>query len=315
MEIDLRDIDAADRSLAISHPWQVDEELEESVRRFGILTPVEVRQDRGKRFQIVHGFRRLEAARRARLQHMPARLVKGDDEFLFWTALEANRTSRGLSVLEAAAAAGILRNRFDYSEKRLTDEVLPRLGRRGDRRTLSRLLQISALDERLQRAIHQGLEAELALRLYKRPRQLQDLVLSRIERYRLGRNKQREFFELLDELLAASGEDSARRFWRESGLAAVEARGRTGPDRFAALLEELRRLRYPSLYRHRHSFRSLLDELDLPSSIRLQEPPNFEGGDLQILLSVSSPRELSEAARRLARAAESPAFQRACALL
>ncbi|HSR52187.1 MAG TPA: ParB N-terminal domain-containing protein [Acidobacteriota bacterium] len=315
IEMEWESIKIRDRSLALSQPWQADEDLLESVRRFGILVPLEVCRQPDGCCQVVHGFRRLEAARQAGLEKLPVRLLEGPEEDLFLAALEANRTGRSLTDLEAAAALGILRDRFGYEEKRLIEEVLPLLGRRADRRTLHLLLQVWRLDEELKKGIHQGLEAELAVRLAKRPSQLREWFLPRVERYRLGRNKQKEFFELLDDLWAASGQESLETFWEESGLASVEARGRTGPDRFAALLARLRRLRYPALHRHRSRFNDLRRRLQLPSAVTLREPPHFEGGSFQIFLTVSRPDELAHSAEALLRAARDPAFGEMCRLL
>ena len=302
--VSLGEVDSEDRSLALSRPWQLSDSLFASIARHGVLTPLRLRPKQNGLMQVVHGFRRFEAARRLKLPSIPGLVCASRDLLkLFLQALEESRTARTLSSLEKAAALKTLKYRFNVPEKRLVEEFLPLLEIKKERRHLRFHLELADLPDALQRALAGGLEVETALLLARRPKEFQSLCCRVILGLQLGVNRQKELVEMLDEIIAsASGSVSPDQAWKDLGAAEVESRTGLSPsDRRKRILSLLRQARYPSLSRHQARFDELKVALKLPPQIRLQAPRYFEGNSLEITMTVRGAGQLNELAKELKR--------------
>jgi len=87
--------------------------LVKSVRQKGILENLIVRQIEDEKFgfELVSGWRRLNAARKAGLTSVPAKIVEADDKEAFEIALTENVQRNNLSPLEIAKAARFYREK------------------------------------------------------------------------------------------------------------------------------------------------------------------------------------------------------------
>jgi ParB family chromosome partitioning protein len=122
------------------------EELAASIARLGVLQPVLVRE-RGARFELIAGERRLRAAERAGLREVPAIVVETDDQGSLERALVENVHRQDLNPLEEAAAYRQL-----IDEGGLTHEaVAERVGK--NRVTITNLLRLLDLPVTVQALI------------------------------------------------------------------------------------------------------------------------------------------------------------------
>lgn len=316
--VSLEEVDSEDRSLALSRPWQLSSGLLESIDRHGILTPLGLRRPPSGLLQIIHGFRRFEAARRLGLPSVPGLICESQDLLdLFLQALEENRTARRLSRLEKAAALRTLKYRFNVPEKRLVEAFLPLLDLQPEGRLLGIHLELADLPDALQQALDGGLEVETALKLARRDEEFRRLCCRVIVGYQLGRNRQKEFVEMLDEIVAStSGRASAVQVWKELGAAEIEAQAGLSPaDRRKRILAQLRQARYPSLARHQARFDQLKATLKLPPQVRLQAPRHFEGSSLEIAMTIREAGQLPKLARELERISASREWEELFGLL
>lgn len=318
--VPLAEVDSQDRSLALSRPWQLRPSLLASIASHGILTPLRLRPKQNGLMQVVHGFRRFEAARRLGLPSIPGLVLASRNLLkLFLQALEEGRTARTLSSLENAAALRTLKYRFNVPEKRLIEEFLPLLDLKENRRTLRLHLDLAVLPDALQQALERGLENETALRLSGRPEDFQSLCCRLILSFQLGKNRQKKLVEMLDEILAAASKQevqSVEEVWRELGCAALENRADLTPaDRWKRILALLRQARYPALSRHQARFDELKAALKLPPPVRLQAPRYFEGSSLEISMTVREARQLDGLARELKRISGSQEWEELFRLL
>ncbi|MGH9342012.1 MAG: ParB/RepB/Spo0J family partition protein [Acidobacteriota bacterium] len=294
-------IDAGDRIFAIRFPWLSKAALLVSIRNAGILSPLQLQRKPGG-FRIVNGFRRYEAARELEIQDLPAIIREGESEReLFLQALFENLTTRALHPLEKAVALQQLKNRFGFEQEQLIEEFLPLLEIRPDRFHLQQYLEIARLPESIQRRLAESLELEIALKLAAWGGEEQALILDRISRYQLGRNRQKELFALLDELRGPSGNRrSVPEIWSTDGISEIENDDRLpAPEQFQKILDYLRRLRYPTLGRYEERFSRLKSDLKIPPEIHFQAPRFFEGDRLSVSFSFQTPQELGRAADKL----------------
>lgn len=104
-------------------------ELTHSIREFGLLQPVVVREvpadgyGPGVRYELVVGERRWRAAREAGLEQLPAIVRQTGDQAMLRDALLENIHRAQLNPLEEAAAYQQLLDEFDVTHEELADRI------------------------------------------------------------------------------------------------------------------------------------------------------------------------------------------------
>ncbi|MGI8816044.1 MAG: ParB/RepB/Spo0J family partition protein [Pseudonocardia sp.] len=126
------------------------EELAHSIKEFGLLQPIVVRELEPGRFQLIMGERRLRAAQRAGLQRLPAIVRQTDDDKLLRDALLENIHRVQLNPLEEAAAYEQLLAEFGVTHEELAD----RLGR--SRSVVTNMIRLLRLPVAVQRRVAAG---------------------------------------------------------------------------------------------------------------------------------------------------------------
>ncbi len=301
--IPLENIDGQDRTFATSFPWQASDLLKESIANYGVLTPLLLRSPR---VQIVQGFKRFEVARKLGLDTIPAVVIEsGRSEDLFEQALSENLASRSFSDLEKAEVVAKLKEVFGRKERSLIDS-LPGLGVKADRRHLSTLIALAHVPEQVKRAVDQGLDVETAIRISRMPTLHQMFYCEFFGRIQLGRNKQRAFFELFDEI--GSREDlDPDALWDQLGCAAIENREGLSPsDKWHQIHRLLHRNRYPRLAQSENRLEKYRSELRLPRQVQLIVPRNFEGDSVTLTIRATDQSELVELSGKVQDLATSP---------
>ncbi len=115
------------------------EELAESIRIHGIITPLALRRTENGRYEIVAGERRFRAARRAGLTEVPAVIVDVDDKTAAEIALIENLQREDLNPVEEAEGIRSLISEFSMTQ----EEAATRLGK--SRSSLANALRLLAL--------------------------------------------------------------------------------------------------------------------------------------------------------------------------
>ena len=126
------------------------EELAQSIKQQGVITPVTLRQMPDGRYQLVAGERRLRASKRAGLKEIPAYVRTATDIQMMEMALVENIQRSDLNAIEVAQAYRQL-----IEECRLThDQLSERVGK--DRSTISNYLRLLGLPAESQEALVTG---------------------------------------------------------------------------------------------------------------------------------------------------------------
>ncbi|MBN2257285.1 MAG: ParB/RepB/Spo0J family partition protein [Anaerolineaceae bacterium] len=127
------------------------QELAESIREHGIIQPLIVsRENDGNHYVLIAGERRLEAARLAGLQSIPAILRQVGDQDRLELALIENVQRSDLLPLETAEAYRQLNEEFKLSH----EEISRRVGK--SRVSISNTLRLLKLPERIKTALLDG---------------------------------------------------------------------------------------------------------------------------------------------------------------
>jgi len=125
-------------------------ELEHSIREFGLLQPIVVRESGPGRFQLVMGERRWRASQRAGLRRIPAIVRTTADDVMLRDALLENIHRVQLNPLEEAAAYEQLLAEFGVTHSQLAD----RLGR--SRPVVTNTIRLLKLPVPVQRRVAAG---------------------------------------------------------------------------------------------------------------------------------------------------------------
>lgn len=125
-------------------------ELAHSIKEFGLLQPIVVREISPDRYQLVMGERRWRAAHQAGLERLPAIVRQTEDEALLRDALLENIHRVQLNPLEEAAAYEQLLAEFGVTHDQLAD----RLGR--SRPVVTNMIRLLRLPVAVQRRVAAG---------------------------------------------------------------------------------------------------------------------------------------------------------------
>ena len=127
------------------------EELAASIRLYGVIQPIVVRplaDDGG--YEIVAGARRVQAARQAGLDRIPALVRQADDGEALEVALVENLIREDLNPIEEAKAFVTLIETYGLSQ----EQVAERVGL--DRSTVANTVRLLALPVGVQAAVARG---------------------------------------------------------------------------------------------------------------------------------------------------------------
>jgi ParB family transcriptional regulator, chromosome partitioning protein len=125
-------------------------ELEHSIREFGLMQPIVVRELGGDKYELVMGERRLRAAQRAEMAAIPAIVRQTTDDAMLRDALLENIHRVQLNPLEEAAAYQQLLDEFDVTH----DELASRIGR--SRPVITNTIRLLRLPLPVQRRVAAG---------------------------------------------------------------------------------------------------------------------------------------------------------------
>ena len=99
------------------------DELTDSIREHGVLSPLMVRGIEGGFYQIIAGERRWRAARAAGLTELPARVVVADDKRALELAMVENLQREDLSPIEEARGYRALMEEFSMTQEEVAQRV------------------------------------------------------------------------------------------------------------------------------------------------------------------------------------------------
>ncbi len=296
----LVDIDFEDRTFPFSYGI-IPASLESSIANVGLLqAPLLVAGDNG--YKIVSGRRRLEVLRNKAIRKTAAKSLeiavtvaeKSSFQELFRRALWENLTIREFNLVEVAdiyiAALKIFRP--DELEKEIMPAlklpIKPRFQQRcqvvvGFSRPLRELLANGTIDGETVDLIREWSVDERAA--------LAELVVE----FSLRRNKLREVVSRLEDLSRRDRVSpleplsAARKFVLvESGGVDVEL-----------LRTHLKSLLYPHLTAAQNEFASRQESFAWPANLRLESPPDFEGGKFRLSFTFTDAKEWQKTCEKL----------------
>ncbi|MGA9263218.1 MAG: ParB N-terminal domain-containing protein [Desulfobacterales bacterium] len=253
------------------------DKLKNSIAALGVLDPPILRQ-KADGYQIVAGFRRIDACRLLGRYDIRARVLPTDidDSTCVRLAIADNSLQRPLDLIETARALKLL-------SEVVTDEM--ELSRQAavlalpDNPSLMRkIMSLTTLPAGLQNRLTAG---ELAMAMALELKRLDSTTAESMGRLfadlKLGLNRQRELLSLLTEIARREGITLAELLTEPALLNLMSAPDLERSQKAGQLRSLLRRRRYPVMSAATARFQDLVRQLHLGPGIQLVPPGNFEG--------------------------------------
>lgn len=151
-ELNIEDIDIdPDQPRRLFNPEKLGE-LSDSIKQYGVMSPILVRVSNGGTYRLISGERRLRAAKLAGLKSIPVVVDQGpeEDETNLPKQLVENLQREDLTIMERAIAVGQLRDSHKWSIR----EIAQKLG--VSKGFVQRSLEVLDLPDDLQAALISG---------------------------------------------------------------------------------------------------------------------------------------------------------------
>ena len=123
------------------------EELAESIKTYGIIQAITVRDMKDGKFQLISGERRFRASKLSGLKEIPAFIRIADDALMLEMALVENIQRENLNALEVAISYNRLLGEFEFTHEQLSERV----GKK--RATISNYVRLLKLPPDIQQAL------------------------------------------------------------------------------------------------------------------------------------------------------------------
>ena len=268
--------------------------LRASVKEMGILEPIWLRR-KGRKLQIVSGFRRFDVAAALGTQEVRALTWREDelaDRHAFEMGLHENILTRGLSLVERALVLEKLVSCFAVTRDKAIQTYLPLLGLDPHEHVLDSHLVVNSFSVDLKRyCLSHGLSMGNMMLLGRFSGDERESIRRFLSPLRIGENVLREFLTVLGEISRRDGIGienllSGPEFQR--GLADSRL---SGPQRIQSIRRLLKKRRYPELSALEERFSSWKNKVGLSPGLAIRPPPFFEGNRFKIEICFESVEE------------------------
>lgn len=286
--------------------------LRTSLLAVGLINPPWLKpQPGGRRFGVVTGARRLQAAADLGWQEITARLVPAGAPDLYCLLVHVmdNAFTREFNLREQADLAVRLLEHGDVET--VTAKYLPYLGLPPSRSHLSRLIKTAALEAPWQELAASGrLGLTAAARLADWDPAARAAAWPFWDSLRLSQSKQEELLDQVAILARREGISPAAVLAHDELGRALTEPDRTPQERVQAVRRHLYAQVYPRLSAARVAFETALSRLGWKRSprLRLHPPAVFEGPDFQLEIKFRDAPELQQLLAEIARLTQAEGF-------
>jgi ParB family chromosome partitioning protein len=309
--IPLEQIDLLDETFSVNYMPDL-QRLRSSIKEVGMIQPVLLRE-RGRGYQIVSGFRRISVMKELGNSETESRVVgeKEMDEFqLFSLSLQENLTTRGFNAVEKAIGLEKLIHRFHILPEKVIKTFLPIFSLEPDEKILNTYLSLARMEDEIKRYV---LKEEVSRTNIRRIGSLTPddrmAMLSLISQLKLGENRLREIFTLLEEISRRNQRTLREIVARPEIQAILSQKELTPSQRTEFVKKVLTVLRYPKMEQMEKAFEKRRRDLSLPSNLSIHHPSFFEGRGLRVEFHIETMEEYRSILNSLSNLADKEEFQ------
>jgi hypothetical protein len=310
-KIPLEQIDLSDETFSVNFMPDL-QRLRSSIEERGLIQPVLLRE-KGDRYQIVCGFRRISVYHELVNPEIEARVFKGkemDNLGLFCVSLHENLTTRGFNTLEKAIALDKLVHYFQIDPIVLIKTFLPLFSLEPYEKILKTYLSLARMENEVKSYI---LEEEVScsnIRILSHFNSEDRMALLPLfSSLKLGENRLREMLTLLEEI-SQRDQIRVKDIIHRPEIQAILSQKEFTPSQKTELVKKgLIDFRYPRMRQMEKGFEKKRRDLNLPPHLSLHHQPFFEGGGLRIEFQFETMEEFRSILSSLSVLPEKKEFQ------
>ena len=266
--------------------------LTDAVRESGLLSPPVV-VERGRRFIVLSGWKRMEAVRRLDIERIPVFILKEkSDAAAFEVPVFENLTIREYKSIEKAEIIAKFKkmgvNVQDLSRKYLTLLSLPPW-----LEIIEDCMKIHSFSPRLKQTAYKQNYSFPVLRtlIYFKSAEREAMIPVLKG---LSKNSRMEVLENSRDIMGRDTCDLFQIFDEINISKILESKSLSDPQKSEKVRQRLREKRYPSLTSRRERFQKALKALNLPENFTILTHKNFEAEGFRLQMHCRSSQELKK---------------------
>jgi len=310
-KIPLQQIDLSDETFSVNFMPDL-QRLRSSIKERGLIQPVLLRE-KGDRYQIVCGFRRISVYHELGNPEIEARVFKEkemDDLGLFCVSLHENLTTRGFNTLEKAIALDKLVHYFKIDPIVLIKTFLPLFSLEPHEKILKTYLSLARMENEIKSYILEEEVSRSNIRILSHFNSEDRMALLPLfSSLKLGENRLREMLTLLEEI-SQRDQIRVKDIVHRPEIQAILSQKEFTPSQKTELVKKgLIDFRYPKMRQMEKGFEKKRRDLKLPPHLSLHHQPFFEGGGLRIEFQFETMEEFRSILSSLSVLPEKKEFQ------
>ncbi|MGQ9637958.1 MAG: ParB/RepB/Spo0J family partition protein [Thermodesulfobacteriota bacterium] len=307
----LQEIDFSDETFSVNFKPDLDR-LRSSIEKRGLIQPILLKK-KGKGYQIVCGFRRLNVLKELERSEISAFILeeeKKSEVELFVMTVEENLTTRGFNTVEKAIALHKLVQDFKVDSFEVIHTYLPLLSLEPNEKILHSYLSLAQMEEEVKDYV---LKEEVSRSNIRRLSALspedRKVLIPFLSLLKLGENRLREVLTLLDEISRREKKKVREIVCRSDIQTIVSRKGFTPSQKTEQIKRILLELRYPRMMELEREFEKKRRELNLPSNVSLHPSPYFEGREWRVEFRFETIKEYRSTITSLLQLGEKKRFE------
>jgi len=272
--------------------------LEESIRLWGCLQPVILISP--KEPEIVHGFRRAEAALKAEVGRIPVVYLESEPNAreTFLLALELFLATDAPHPVEIAIMLRKMEEWFKRDD--IIDRLFPRLGLAQSSILYRRYRAIEEMPLSARQALaEETLDASCVPLLQRLSTEDREPAVDLLLRLRPTKSMQKEMLEYLHDVAMRDGVSVGELAEEEAVRRILNREPANLPQQRDAFRAWLKMKRFPVLQKSKDAFERACRELSTGDQLQLMPPPYYEGNRYELRLSFRNPEEFFRQMERL----------------
>lgn len=298
--VDIGRIDSDDKTFLITCPVR-SENLIASIKETGVVSPIILRE-KGNRYQIVSGFRRIIACRELGIKTVAAFVFPEKrlaDKEAFCLNLFENYSGRSFNAVEKAMILNRLLKQLKIDKNEYNKKFLPVIGIALNKKENEILFRVLALDETIKAFIAAENVSLKNVLLWMSLSGEEEEVFRLIRGLKLSSNKMREVFTFLQEISRRDRVAIKTIIDGPEIQTVLNDENLSTPEKTVRVRAVLKRKRFPRLTSMEESFAKRVKALKLPKGVMLRPPAFFEEEEFTIEFRIKNQKELKKISRSL----------------
>jgi ParB family chromosome partitioning protein len=294
--VDIKDINFADEKYRVTYHIR-SPRLYEAIKTVGLLNPPLLQKKGDESYRIITGFRRCTVLKDLGHAQCAASLVEQgtDDLRLFDMAIRDNLSVREFNAVEISRIINKLEDDFHVPQQTVIDHYLPLLGYGRNPRVIELFRPLILFDTDWQKAISEDkISLDVCSALAQRSEDEKKAFFHVLTTLKLGKNRQREFCTLLDDIARKDrisvtdviGLEALQQILHDEKLTFSQK-----TDRFK---QQLWKMRFPTYETVNRQFEELLSQAKLPPEVSLRPAPYFEGENFTVSFTFKNETEYGQ---------------------